>query len=230
MKQEKLEKILEEHENWLYYGGGNRADLTGAELRGENLSNVVLIKAQMNDSILSLANLSGAHLRDANLRFADLTGANLKGANLRNTDLTGADLRGADLTGANLTGANFYRARLSGAKLTGVKYDATTLFFALQCPEEGAFIGWKKCENDVIVKLLIPADAKRSSATTRKCRASKAIVIDVIGAEKGISQADQRFSYEVGKEVVPDSFDENRWNECSHGIHFFITRNEAENY
>ena len=100
----------------------------------------------------------------------------------------------------------------------------------MQCPEEGAFIAWKKCENNVIVKLLIPEDAKRSSATTRKCRASKAIVLEVIGAEKGVSYEDADFVYEVGKEMTPDSFDDDRWNECSHGIHFFITREEAEKY
>lgn len=48
--------------------------------------------------------------------------------------------------------------------------------------------------------------------------------------EKGISESDASFVYEVGKEVVPDLFDEDRWKECSHGIHFFITRKEAENY
>lgn len=32
------------------------------------------------------------------------------------------------------------------------------------------------------------------------------------------------------KLVFPDSFDENRWKECSHGIHFFIDKDEAINY
>ena len=131
---------------------------------------------------------------------------------------------------ANLRVANLRGADLSGANLSGVQYNENTAFFALQCPEEGAFVAWKKCDNNVIVKLLIPEDAKRSSATTRKCRASKALVLEVIGAEKGISQNDASFVYEVGKEVIPDSFDNDRWKECSHGIHFFITRNEAENY
>jgi hypothetical protein len=230
MKNEELEKILESHKDWLYTSQGECADLRGADLHGANLSNEILIKAHLGGSILAGANLRGANLREANIRFSDLRDADLTNAYLRDADLTSADLRGADLRGADLTGANFYRARLSGAKLDGVKYDDGTAFFALQCPEEGAFVAWKKCENNVIVKLLIPEDAKRSSATTRKCRASKAIVLEVIGAKKGISQADQRFRYEVGKEVIPDSFDDNRWAECSHGIHFFLTRKEAENY
>jgi hypothetical protein len=167
----------------------------------------------------------GLWLRGEGGERANLQGANLTGANLEYTDLSSADLRRADLSSADLGYAN-----LRGADLSGVRYNENTAFFALQCPEEGSFVGWKKCENDVLVKLLIPEDAKRSSATTRKCRASKAVVLEIIGAEKAISKNDASFVYEVGKEVIPDSFDDDRWNECSHGIHFFLTRKEAENY
>ena len=205
MKQDVLQKVLNNHKLWLRNEGGEQADLRGANLRD--------------------ANLRDANLGGADLSYADLSGAILFGADLRYADLRDANLAGADLRGANLAGAD-----LRGANLGGVQYNENTAFFALQCPEEGAFVAWKKCKNNVIVKLLVPADAKRSSATSRKCRASKAIVLEVIGAEKGVSQNDASFVYEVGKEVVADSFDDDRWNECSHGIHFFITRNEAENY
>jgi hypothetical protein len=102
--------------------------------------------------------------------------------------------------------------------------------FVLQCSEEGSFIGWKKCRNNVIVKLLIPEDAKRSSATSRKCRASKVEVLEVYGADFGVSLSDEDVKYMKGETVYPDSFDDDRWNECSNGIHFFITRQEAENW
>ena len=36
--------------------------------------------------------------------------------------------------------------------------------------------------------------------------------------------------YKVGEMVYPDSFDENRWNECSHGIHFFVDKKDAIEY
>ena len=190
MKQKELQKVLEKHSLWLRNEGGERA----------------------------------------NLSYADLSGANLSGANLSYANLSNADLSGANLSDADLSGANLSYANLSGANLSDARYNENTAFFALQCPEEGSFVAWKKCKNNVVVKLLIPDDAKRSSATSRKCRASKAVVLEVIGAEKAISTNDASFVYEVGKEVVPDSFDDNRWNECSHGIHFFITRKEAENY
>ncbi len=151
--------------------------------------------------------------------------ADLRGANLREANLCGADLREADLYGANLRGANLYEADLREAK------NADLAIARLQfIPTEGAFIAWKKCRENVIVKLSVPEDAKRSHSTGRKCRASKALVLDVFGAEFGISLNTVSVEYRKGCLVIPDSFDDNRWEECSHGIHFFITREEAEAY
>lgn len=226
------------------------ADLRGADLSSANLNSANLLGANLQDANLYGANLCGADLRNADLCNADLCGADLSDANLCCAELYNSNLSGADLCGANLYSANLYSANLReanltsadfgsvnlsgadlhGANLTDVEYDEYTAGFALQCPEDGSFVAWKKCKDNVIVKLLIPADAKRSSATSRKCRASRAIVLEVIGAEKAISINDPYYVYEVGKEMLPDSFDDDRWNECSHGIHFFLTRKEAEQY
>lgn len=250
MTTERLKKILEQHKAWLQNVGGKRADLSGENLRYAHLEGAALCRADLRNADLTGANLAGANLAGADLSCAflwnailantDLRRANLKGAGLEFADLSytclkraslnEACLRGVCLKWADLQGADLTKADLQGANLAHVVYDEYTAFFALQCPEEGAFIGWKKCENGVLVKLLIPDEAKRSSATSRKCRASKAIVLEVIGAEKGISTVDTNFIYEVGKEMIPDSFDEDRWRECSHGIHFFITKAEAERY
>lgn len=125
---------------------------------------------------------------------------------------------------------------LSGADLHGAEYNENTAFYALQCPETGSFIGYKICENHKIVKLLITEDSKRSSATTRKCRASKVKVLEITNIENtekyetAISKHDANFIYEVGKTIEIENFDEDRWNECSEGIHFFITRDEAVQY
>ena len=169
----------------------------------------------------------------ADLRGADLGVANLRGANLR-----GADLRGADLCVANLSGADLRGANLSGADLSGAKIDDNVLssVYPIACPEIGAFIGWKKCRDNLIVKLEICDDAKRSSAFSRKCRCSKAVVLSVEkidGSDAGtiaVSGRDEDFVYEVGKTVHVDNFDDDRKNECSTGIHFFITRQEAVDY
>lgn len=161
------------------------------------------------------ANLRGAYLRSANLRSANLGGANLRGAYLS----------GADLSGANLSGAN-----LRGADLRGADLSEGTFGLTINCPEEGSFIAFKKC-NGKVVKLLIPEDAKRSSATTYKCRASKATCLEIEGGLTEIaSDRDAGFIYRVGETIEVPDFDDNRWNECSTGIHFFINREMARCY
>ena len=139
-----------------------------------------------------------------------------------------ADLTGANLTGADLTGANLYGANLKGAE---------NLNFPIACPEEGSFVGFKKCRGDLIVELEIPEDALRSSATTRKCRCSKAKVLSITnldGSAADISIAsskyDVAFVYKVGETVEVLNFNTDRWDEYSAGIHFFITRQEAVDY
>jgi len=99
---------------------------------------------------------------------------------------------------------------------------------------EGDLIGYKKCRGGnggfCIVKLKIPMEAKRSNASGRKCRAEWAEVISIDGSDVGISSHDGETEYRAGAKVVANKWDDNRWNECSTGIHFFITREEAEAY
>ena len=220
-----LKKILDEHLLWLNGEGGSCANLFGANLRGANLS----------DADLRCANLSDADLRCANLRNADLRGADLFGADLRDANLRGANLRGADLFGANLRNADLCRADLCGASIDQMMWNIYTVFYPLQCPESGSYIGYKKASG-LVVELEIPADARRSSATSRKCRASKAKVLsitDINGNPAGgqvKSNYDPNFVYAIGETVEVTDFDDNRWNECSTGIHHFITRAEAVIY
>ena len=207
-----LKKIIADHNLWLNgKPRGVRANLGGAILR---------------DADLSEADLRWADLRWANFSVADLRGADLRGADLRWANLGGADLRGADLGGAILRGANLSGANLSGANL----------IYPIACPEKGEFIGFKKASG-YIVELLITSDAKRCSATSRKCRCSKAKVVSITnidGTNAHVSSVpsnrDKSFIYEISKLVEVSDFDDDRWNECSTGIHFFITRQEAVDY
>jgi hypothetical protein len=93
---------------------------------------------------------------------------------------------------------------------------------------EGEIIGWKKCRDNVIVKLLIPSDSKRSNATGRKCRCEFAQVLEVFGAEIGNSLFNNAFLYKKGEKVVCDKWGKNRLIECGGGIHFYLTQEEAE--
>lgn len=216
-----IEAILKEHGFHCLHG----ADLRGAYLR----------HADLRGADLRHASLHGAYLMHADLRDADLCDADLRGADLYRADLRGADLHGADLRGADLYGADLHRAydvKLSIAKISIL-------------PDEGDIIGWKKAWTDnempptpVIVKLLIPADAQRSNATGRKCRASTARVLDLQDKQgnslppdiTAYSGYDTDFTYKKGETVHVENFDTNRWNECATGIHFFITRIEAAEY
>ena len=208
LEGESIEAILKEHGLDCL----RSADLRSADLRCADLS----------DADLSDADLSDADLRCANLRGADLSGADLRGANLRSADLSAADLHGANLHGANLS------------ELTVAQ---TSIL-----PDEGDIIGWKKAITldgaPIIVKLLIPADAQRSNATGRKCRASTARVLDLQDKQgnslppdtTAYSSYDPDFTYKKGETVHVEDFDTNRWDECAPGIHFFITRIEAVEY
>ena len=163
--------------------------------------------------------------RDTDLYSADLCNADLRGSNLRCANLCDADLRGANLYGADLRCTDLRGANLCGAKGC-----------YLSCPTEGSFIGWKKASGH-IVKLRIPEDARRSSATGRKCRCDKAYVMEIQNmdgtkaTENTVrSDHDKNFVYTVGATVEVPDFDDNRWNECAPGIHFFIDRREAVEY
>ena len=123
------------------------------------------------------------------------------------------------------------RANLYGANLYGAENAALALAKIQFIPEEGSFVGWKKCRGEVIVKLWIGKTAKRSHGGERKCRASRVKVAEVIGAEVGVSMHDENVTYAKGQIVEPlNGWDDNRWNVCAPGIHFFVTRAEAEAY
>ena len=207
MTSAEIKTILEEHNKWLENNKNGKC----ADLRWANLSEADLSKAD-----LSKANLRGANLICADLRWADLGEADLRGVDLREADLRGVNLWRANLRGANLEGADLY--------------------YPIACPEKDSFIGWKKARG-YIVELEVLSEAKRSSSTGRKCRCDKARVVaieNIDGSESHITEVnsnyDKTFIYRVGEVVSVDNFDDNRWNECAPGIHFFITREEAVRY
>ena len=209
-----IKETLDLHVKWLRGSvGGQRADLRSANLSGANLSG-----ADLRSADLRSANLSGADLRSANLRSANLSGANLSGADLRSADLRSANLSGADLRSANLRSAN-----LSGADLP---------HFGIP---EGDLVVWKKLKEGVC-RLRVPHRAKRTASLIgRKCRAEFAVVEAIFDTngnpiDQGVSRHDWMTTYRVGEEVWPDGFDPDIRIECTSGIHFFLTRREAEEW
>ena len=130
--------------------------------------------------------------------------------------------------------ANLAEACLIGAN--NVPYMPQTIIV----PESGSFVGWKKVKNsgnEFIIKLLIPENARRSNGTWHKGRCNAAIVLEIQnldGTKADVNHViNTRFKpldYKIGNMVFPDYFDDDRWNDYSHGIHFFITRKEAVDF
>ena len=243
--REELDAILKNHERWFATDGqeGERADLSYTDLRGFNLTKVNLAFADLSGTNLSRVNLLCAvlhcsDLRAANLSHVNVSCANLKYANLRYANLEGAKLSGADLEGANLRGANLSYADLTHANLQNATLTDVKNFpnIPMACPTEGSFIGWKHA-GDYIVKLEIPADAKRSSGISTMCRCSKATVLAIENRDgtsaavtEVCSEYDPEFIYRVGETVTVDDFDDNRFNEYAPGIHFYMNRVVVEYY
>ena len=229
LKAERLNEVFKLHETWLHSDGkrGKRAVITNTDMGHINLSNVNL----------SHAILTGNYMKMIDMRDTDLSHAILTGNDISYTDMRHANLSHAVLRRNNMTGTNMGFTVMIGTCIEDC-------IIPMACPSDGAFIGWKVARirvarrrgEKVLVKLLIPEDAKRSSATGRKCRCDKARVIEILSMkdnkefESAVSDYDKNFIYKKGETVCEPNFCEDRFNECAKGIHFFIDRKEAENY
>lgn len=197
------------------------ADLNGQSLEWGEFTSVSFRDADFTECRLSNSRFQDCDLEGAKFCSADLRGADLRGCNLRNADFRGADIRFATLENADLTGACM---------------DETTLGYRMRCPEKGAFVAYKKCVYDRIVQLLVPVDAKRSSATGPTCRCDKAKVLTIKSFDgtkefdEAWSLVDENFVYRKGEWVHANAFTEDRWKDSTYGIHFWMTREEAMGY
>lgn len=187
----------------------------------------------------------------------DFSGAQFNRATFSNVLFFNCILFRANFINSTFNNVSFSRCTVALADFHGAVFDERTKktvykciefddyccpkfdpdLFPMACPKTGEFIGYKKVSKNRIIKLSIPADANRSSAFSEKCRCSKAIVIEIqdINGNKLEDRAayglfNSNFRYEVGKTILPDRFDTNRYKECGHGIHFFMDRKDAVNY
>lgn len=229
MTREELNKILENHKHWL------NADCEGWEKMKADFRN-----ADLRHANLIYADLSHADFRGADLRYANFYKANLDFANFNNTNLSNANLYSADISYADFHYANLKCADLYNTKSNMAHFDNANLEDTVLNKDEvirkgiilgESMIGWKKCQNNVIVKLEIPKGAIVFSINNNKCRTNRAKVLEITG-NKGIafSKYDSGFWYKVGEEYIISDFNCQYNIECAPGIHFFRTREEAENY
>lgn len=236
MSKAELLKYYREKQNSSGKNTGELADFREALIENEDLTGVKLPKSDFTCASFVNVCLDQSDLSKCRLHNTLFKNCSLKGARLDDSDLEGAMLRGANMQGCSICGANLYASVLERANLTGICSDERTKFFRLRCPEEGAFIGYKKCCDNRIVELLIPADAKRSSATGRTCRCNKAKVMVIKSFdcseyyEEAWSTVDENFVYRTGEWVQVPDFNEDRWFDSTTGIHFWMKREEAIAY
>ena len=195
-------------------------------------------------------------MRNKDFRNADFSKLDFRNASFDSASFYSASFDSASFDSASFDSASFYSASFDFASFVSARFDSASFYsarfysasfdkaqvrallrqyknitsLAQRPPRRGAFTAWKKCNSGVLVKLHIPADAKRSSATGKKCRASHAVVIQVKGAEYGVSQHDNKTEYRIGQTVHCDKWENSRWIECGGGIHFFMSYREASAY
>lgn len=237
-----LGEILERHLHWLNRDCENwesmRANLSDADLRNANMRGANMRGANMSGVHMSYADMSYADMRGADMRGANMSYANMRGVNMSYANMRGANMRGVNMRGANMCGAdmsytimintNMIGADLRNANMNGTDINGTDkLRKGIKLSEP--IIGWKKCKNNVLVKLEIPRGAIVFSINNSKCRTDKAKVLEIIGADRAYSNH-KFFSYYVGDIIEVFNFNCEYNVECAEGIHFFRTRKEAEDY
>lgn len=264
ISQKELDRLIDEHERWLNdLKKGHELILINYDLSHLSIENRDLSEAKFCDCNMSLMKVKNCKLLHTVFSSSDFEETLFKYCDFLDmtfcrTNLVNSNFISCSLTNVNLAGANLSRSEIRDCELKNIIISSYTSFYSLQCPEEGSFIGFKKANifvpdtlgdyivtnmnigspHPVIIKLQITEDSLRSSATSRKCRCSKAKVLSISyldGTEcsEGTiahSQYDFDFTYKVGDVLEVKDFNEDRWEECATGIHFFITREEAVNY
>lgn len=238
--------------------------ILGYDFHGADLSMAIMAGAYINDCNMRDVTLNGATITRTGIKNTDLAlshciDTTFDTVHFYNVNFTDAQCCDSSFINDTFDFCNLKDTELMDARFLGCFFKGTSLGSALRCnipmtcPDTGSFIGWKKAyvkspdieslvkfnwerTTEVIVKLEIQEDARRSSAGSRKCRCDKAKVLSITSLD-GIREYDTAYSfhdasfvYRVGETVSVDNFCTNRWNECAAGIHFFITRDEAVNY
>lgn len=230
MSAEELRSVLKSRKP------GERLVLTELEFRGMDLTGFDLSNADLTLTSFQETALNDVNFRGGSVENALFDGCPLHGADFQNANMRTASFRYCDMRRCNIKGADLFGAVLEFARLDEMQSDESTKWFRLYCPEKGAFLGYKKCVNNRLVQLLIPADAKRTSATRPSCRCSRAKVLTIKSFnfkenyEEAWSLVDENFVYRRGEWVEVENFNEDRWMDSTTGIHFWLTREEAKAY
>lgn len=228
MTLEELENILSSRAD------GERLDLSRRRIIDADLSEACLDNIDFSCTRFERVNLENASMDKCDVSRCFFVDCPMAGVKLTNSDASDASFRSLDMHGADFSGTNFYYAAFEFADLENVKTDDKTRWFGDTVPKEGAFICWKVGANNRVIQLLVPAEARRTCATSEAGRAEYAKVLSVTNADRtedytwDTAMVDHDFFYEVGKMVYPDNgFSDYGWMDDSPGLHFFMDREMA---
>lgn len=202
----------------------------------------------------TISDITGTDIAAYNLYIADSKISNVYITNTKLCDIFVDDP--SSIKNCDFSKANFHDLRITSA----VDIENVSYPFIRNICGEGDIIGWKKAyiyedspyyndnekyiivqrPKECIVKLLIPSDAKRLSSINGKCRCDKAKVLELYNLSSDVPLDDEctaksifllkKIAYKKNEFVYANAFDDNPMRECSMGIHFFMTREEAEKY
>ncbi len=230
---------------WLKDNGITEADV---DFNDADLSSIVLSGCKFHGLTLHGINFQGCRLNEVSFRGASLHNCTFKHSFLNACTFRDASLDCCDMSSALIVRTDFIGARAEETSFSdayiakGNRFSASVMQspgLRQICPATGAFDAWKIVYVERIphlIHLRVPENALRSSATSRRCRCSEAKVISIrnlcthesVNSVTNISYCP--CVYTVGKIATPDHFNENRWDECSHGIHVLLTEREAIAY
>lgn len=208
---ENLEEVLERHSRWLSEDPDSAFD--------------------------DRADFSGCILRGRLFFYANLYAADFRGADVSDAMFIHCDLQRADFTGAKMRNTCLWKSNTQGAKI----------WTPLNCPDTGPFIAWKKClrvvdgavGEPVILKLLIPEDARRTNTgNDRSCKASHAKILEFQNLDGTACECDyavsikkKDYKYFLGETAVANGYQNDDYGYLhGPGIYFYITRQEAVYY
>lgn len=220
-------------------------------LISEPIKYISLTNRDLSDAEFYSCIFDGVYFENINFNHARFDNCLFVNCAFTNVTFVDAVIIASFFTDCSLVNTDLDRAKRHGFGyydlLIRDKNPSACSSIRMACPEEGSFIGWKKVAyaapfdqscigiKFALVKLQIPAEAARSSAGSRKCRCEYADVLDIEDIETGrkmncVNNYERPILYIKGERVTPDSFDPDRWNECSHGIHFFMSKQDALEY
>lgn len=220
----------------------NRNKKERLEIRESDICDVNFAGWDLQNITFELCSFQRCDLRNADFSNSSIEGTlfsdcQMEGCKFINTNMRESVFRYINLSNSDISGADLYAAVLEDAVLDEITYNEETKWFKQVPPEEGAFIAWKCCTELRVVQLLVPADARRVSATRETCRCDKAKVLSIKSIDESISYewaqstVDPDFYYENGKWVEPaNGFEPDRWKDSSRGIHFFMEREQCVEY